>query len=117
MAQGFKLKSNNKKANVAKAKPSHQKKKDLNKGWKSFAAKGRKGVAAKQESQTTKEINRRNESEVAARAVSSGGRFKLKDLEQAGKKELGKNNRELRRREGKSAKMSERLTEQLNKLK
>ena len=118
MAQGFKLKSN-KKPNSKKSAPTHkrQKQKQLSKGWKSFSAKGRKAALAKQESQTTKAINRKNETVVAARAVGAGNTFYLNDIKEAGKKEIGKQRAELRKRESKSVKMSERLKEQLNKLK
>ena len=115
MAQGFKLKSN--KPNSKKSRPTHQKQKQLGKGRKAFAAKGRKRALAKQETQTTKAINRKNEVAVAARAVGAGNTFYLKDIKEAGKKEIGKQKSELRKRESKSVKMSERLKEQLDKLK
>ncbi len=54
---------------------------------------------------------------MAARAVGAGGTFYLKDIKEAGKKELGKNKDKLRKKEGKVGKMQERLKEQLNKLK
>ncbi|KAL3758580.1 hypothetical protein ACHAWU_008334 [Discostella pseudostelligera] len=115
MAQGgFKLKSN--KPDAKKSRPTQQKK-QLSKGRKAFATKGRKAAVAKQEMQTSKAINRKNEIAVAARAVGAGNTFYLKDIKEAGKKELGKRKDELRKKEGKSAKMSERLKEQLNKLK
>ncbi|KAL7554825.1 hypothetical protein ACHAWF_018465 [Thalassiosira exigua] len=117
MAQGgFKLKSN--KLNSKKARSTHQKQKQkqLSKGWKAFAAKGRKVALAKQESQTTKAINRKNETAAAARAVGAGNTFYLNDIKEAGKKELGKQKAELRKRENKTVKMSERLKEQLDKL-
>ncbi|KAL7461674.1 hypothetical protein ACHAXS_002085 [Conticribra weissflogii] len=114
MAQGFKLKSNNK--NPKKSKPTHQKK-QVSKGRKSFAAKGKKAIAAREETQMTKDINRKNEAAVAARAVGAGNTFYLKDIKEAGKKEIGKKKENLRKKECKSVKMSERLKEQLNKLK
>lgn len=115
MAQGgFKLKSN--RPDPKKSRPTHQKK-QLSKGRKAFATKGRKAVMAKQEIQASKAINRKNEIAVAARAVGAGNTFYLKDIKEAGKKELGKKKVELHKKEGKSAKMSERLKEQLNKLK
>jgi hypothetical protein len=117
MAQGgFKLKSN--KLNSKKARSTHQKQKQkqLSKGRKAFAAKGRKVALAKQESQTTKAINRKNETAAAARAVGAGNTFYLNDIKEAGKKELGKQKAELRKRENKTVKMSERLKEQLDKL-
>ena len=117
MAQGFKIKS---KAPAKKAKASQkqkQKPKQLSKGRKAFSAKGRKVALAKQDAETSKAINRKNEVEVAARAMGSGDRFFLSDIKVAGKKEIGKNKRQLRKKESKSIKMSERLTQQLNKLK
>jgi hypothetical protein len=114
MAQGgSKLKS---KPNTSKSKPTHQKK-QLSKGRKAFAAKGRAATFAKQETQTSKAINKKNELAVAARAVGAGGTFYLKDIKEAGKKEIGKNKDKLRKKEGKVGKMQERLKEQLNKLK
>jgi len=118
MAQGgFKLNSN--KSKSKKSKPIHkkQKQKQLSKGRKSFAAKGRKATLAKQENQTTKAINIKNEVAVAARAVGAGNTFFLKDIKEAGKKEIGKQQTDLRKKESKSVKMSERLKGQLNKLK
>ena len=116
MAQGgFKLKSNKPNAKKAQQKQK-QKQKQLSKGRKAFAAKGRKAALAKQESQTTKAINRKNETAVAARAVGAGNTFYLKHIKEAGKSELGKKKAELRKRESKSVKMSERLKEQLDKL-
>ena len=53
---------------------------------------------------------------MAARAVGSGNTFFLNDIKEAGKKEIGKKNAQLRKKESKSIKMSERLTQQLNKL-
>ncbi|KAL7543802.1 hypothetical protein ACHAXR_013144 [Thalassiosira sp. AJA248-18] len=119
MAQGgSKMKSNG--LNSKKSRPNHkklQKQKQLSKGRKAFAAKGRKIAQAKQADETTKTINRKNEIAVAARAVGAGNKFALKDLKEAGKKELGKQHSILTKRESKSVKMSERLQVQLNKLK
>lgn len=118
MAQGgFKLKSN--KPHSKKSRPVHkrQKQKQLSKGRKAFAAKGRKSALAKQEAATTKAINHKNEIAVAARAVGAGKTFALKDIKEAGKKELGKQKSALTKREKKQVKMSERLREKVNKLK
>lgn len=113
MAQGgLKLKSN--KASK-KNKPS-QHKRNLSKGRKAFAAKGRKAIQSKQEAETSKAINRKNEATVAARAVGAGGKFFLTDVKEAGQKEIKKKNDELRKKEKKGAKMSERLQAQINKL-
>lgn len=119
MAQGgFKSKSKGN-PNSKKSRPAHkkQKQKQLSKGWKTFAAKGRKSTFAKQEAQTTKAINSKNEIIAAARAVGAGNTFSLKDIKEAGQKELGKQKSNLRKKESKSLKMSERLREQVNKLK
>lgn len=116
MAQGgFKLNPN--KPNSKKSKPTHQKQKQLSKGRKTFAAKGRKKTQARQDDDTTKAINRKNEITVAARVMSTGNKFAMKDLKDAGKKEIGKQNQTLRRKESKSLKMSGRLREQVEKLK
>jgi hypothetical protein len=114
MAQGgLKLKAS--KA-PKKSKPSQQKK-NLSKGRKAFAAKGRKATLARQETDTSKAINRKNEATVAARAVGAGGRFYLTDIKEAGKKEIKKKNDALRKKEKKGNNMTERLQEQINKLK
>jgi hypothetical protein len=114
MAQGgLKLKSNK---SAKSSKPSHQKK-SLSKGRKAFSAKGRKATLAKQEAETSKAINRKNEATVAARAVGAGGKFYLTDIKEAGQKEIQKKNEALRKKESKSSKMSERVQEQINKLK
>ena len=109
-------KPNPKKSNRPTQKTQKKKQKQVSKGWKTFAAKGRKASQAKQEISTSKAINRKNEIAVAARAVGSGAKFALKDLKEAGKKEVLKNKDALRKKEAKS-KMSERMKEQLNKLK
>lgn len=117
MAQGFKAKSSKAPTKKSKAcQKQKQKTKQLSKGRKAFSAKGRKAALAKQDAETSKEINRRNEVTVAARAVGSGNTFFLNDIKEAGKKEIGKKNAQLRKKESKSIKMSERLTQQLNKL-
>ncbi|KAL9183748.1 hypothetical protein ACHAXT_004604 [Thalassiosira profunda] len=120
MAQGFKAKAGGKgKQTAKKARAAHQKKpkqKQLGKGRKAFAAKGRKASLAKEEAATSKAINRKNETAVAARAVGAGNTFFLKDIKEAGKKEIGKQKQQLHKRESKAAKMSERLQDQLKKL-
>ena len=117
MAQGaFKLKAGKSDAKKSRANKKHiQRQKQLAKGPKAFKAKGRKSALAQQESRTSKAINSKNEVAIAARAVGAGSRFSLKDIEGAGKKELGKQRTETRRRESKRA-MGERLKEQLHKL-
>lgn len=115
MAQGgFKTKP----SSTKKSKPAYkkQKQKQLSKGRKAFSAKGKKKIQSRPEVQTTKAINAKNEITVAARVVGSGNTFALKDIEKMGKKEVGKQRQELSKK-GKGAKMSERLREQLNKLK
>lgn len=114
MAQGgLKLKA----TKAAKKNKPSQQKRNLSKGRKAFAAKGRKKTQAKQENETSKAINRKNEATVAARAVSSGGRFFLNDVKEAGQKEIKSKNDQLRKKEKKGAKMSDRLQSQIDKLK
>jgi hypothetical protein len=113
MAQGgIKLKSK-----AAKKNKQSQQKRNLSKGRKAFAAKGRKVTQAKQEAETSKAINRKNEATVAARAVGAGGKFFLTDVKEAGQNEIKKKNDQLRKKEKKGAKMSERLQAQIDKLK
>ena len=116
MAQGGSKLAKSAKPNPKRRATQNKKQKQLSKGWKTFAAKGRKASQAKQEIQTSKAINRKNEIAVAARVVGAGNTFALKDLKEAGKKEVMKNKDVLRKRESKS-KQSERLKVQLNKLK
>mmetsp|Transcript_11926 Transcript_11926/g.29182 ORF Transcript_11926/g.29182 Transcript_11926/m.29182 type:complete len:118 (-) Transcript_11926:311-664(-) len=117
MAQGsFKSKSSKPNIKAKKSKPT-QRQKNISKGWKSYSAKGRKVTLAKQEAQTSKAINRKNEIEVAARAVGAGNTFYLKDIKDAGKKELAKQKTKLTNKERNAMKMHDRLKVQLDKLK
>lgn len=119
MAQGgFKSKkSGNSKPGKRPNKKKQQKQKQLGKGRKSFAAKGRKATQAKDAIETTKAINSKNETIVAARAVGSGSRFYLNDIKDAGKKEIGRQRTNLKKKETKSMRMSERLQLKLDQLK
>jgi len=115
---GAKLKAS--KPNPKKNRPHHQNKKkqnkNISKGWKTYAAKGRKRAQASQETQTSKAINKKNEVIAAARAVGAGNTFSLKDIRETGKAEIKKQKDAQRKRESNS-KMSERLQVQLDKLK
>mmetsp|Transcript_5600 Transcript_5600/g.7969 ORF Transcript_5600/g.7969 Transcript_5600/m.7969 type:complete len:121 (-) Transcript_5600:256-618(-) len=91
-------------------------KKTVGKGRKAYKAKGRKGAVEREKNETSKAINRKNEALVCARAVGSGDRFFLKDIRETGKKEIDQQNKERYRKENKSAKVTDRLKDQLKKL-
>eukprot|EP00522_Entomoneis_paludosa_P006330 CAMPEP_0172448540 /NCGR_PEP_ID=MMETSP1065-20121228/7544_1 /TAXON_ID=265537 /ORGANISM="Amphiprora paludosa, Strain CCMP125" /LENGTH=120 /DNA_ID=CAMNT_0013200081 /DNA_START=75 /DNA_END=437 /DNA_ORIENTATION=+ len=95
-------------------------KKTLNKGRKQFQAKGAKAanLRHKIEVDATKEINKRNESVIAAKAVSSGTNFFLKTLSEKGSKEAKKqlSERNKKQEKQKSSKQSGRLEDQLKKI-
>ncbi|KAL7554892.1 hypothetical protein ACHAWF_018441 [Thalassiosira exigua] len=105
--------------NSKKARSTHQnhKQKQLSKGHKAFAAKGHKATLAKQEPQTSKAIDRKNETAVAVWAAGAGNTFYFNDTKEREKKELERQKAELRKRENKTAKVSEKLKEQLDTLK
>ena len=121
MAQGAgKLQRKQKSGGAAKKKQSR--KQALSKGKKSFSVK-KKSVLANGHYQadqaTTKAINQRNESLVAAKALSSGAtasQFFLKDLAAKGKKEQTEQLRKRNKKESKEANQTERLKKQLEKL-
>lgn len=121
MAQGLgKLQRKQKSGGAAKKKQAR--KQALNKGKKQFVTK-KKSVLANGHYQTdqatTKAINQRNESLVAAKAISSGAltsQFFLKDLAEKGKKEQTEQLRKRSKKESKEVNQTERLKKQLKKL-
>lgn len=122
MAQGLgKLQRKAKSGGATKKKQVH-KQSHLNKGKKQFTAK-KKAVISNghlhAEQATTKAINQRNESLVAAKALSSGAlasSFFLKDVVSKGKKEHTDQLRKRSKKESKDANQTERLKKQLKKL-
>mmetsp|Transcript_18561 Transcript_18561/g.26116 ORF Transcript_18561/g.26116 Transcript_18561/m.26116 type:complete len:124 (+) Transcript_18561:105-476(+) len=99
-----------------KSAASQKHTKKLNKGRKSFAAKGRKCSLAKREVETSKAINRKNEAHISAKALSAGSKFFLADIKEVGKVELKKQNIAMKKVENKSTKLSDRLKDQLKKM-
>ncbi|KAL7557710.1 hypothetical protein ACA910_018504 [Epithemia clementina (nom. ined.)] len=94
-------------------------KKTVSKGRKSFQPKGLKSdIHLRSELDTTKAINKRNETIVAAKAVGSGTTFFLKDVAEKGNKEMKKQITERNKKQNKhkSAKLSDRLEDQLKKV-
>mmetsp|Transcript_27033 Transcript_27033/g.63315 ORF Transcript_27033/g.63315 Transcript_27033/m.63315 type:complete len:119 (+) Transcript_27033:109-465(+) len=92
---------------------------------KKTPGKGRKHYKAKRvhqnvqaEEDTTKAINQRNESIVAAKAVSSGTNFFMKNLSEKGNKEMNKQlrHRDKRQDKQKSSKLTDRLEDRLKKI-
>jgi len=103
-----------------------RKEKRVARAKKKAVAKGRKHAAARKsavvnsasrraEVETTKAINRRNESLIAAKAVSVGTKFFLGDIAEKGTKEVEKQVRDRNKKQEKS-KATDRLKEQLRKL-
>jgi hypothetical protein len=73
-------------------------------------------LQAKEEGAATKQINRKNESLVAAKAVSVGTRFFLGDISEKGKKHFQKQMKDRTKKEKNCNKISDRLKAQLQKL-
>ena len=91
--------------------------KALNKGRKSFNVKGRKNnFAAKEEKATSKAINRKNESIIAAKAVSVGTKFFLGEITESGTKEFNSQLKARNKKQDNATKVSDRLKAQLKKL-
>lgn len=121
MAQGLgKMQRKQKSGGATKKKQAR--KQALSKGKKQFTAKRRAVLANghyKADQATTKAINQRNESLVAAKALSSGAlasQFFLKDLADKGKKEQTDQLRQRNKKENKEINQTERLKKQLKKL-
>lgn len=67
--------------------------------------------------ETTKAINKKNESLIAAKAVGVGTKFFLADIADSGKQELTKQTQERdKKQQNKSSRATNRLKEQLRKL-
>lgn len=113
MAQGS-AKLNKSKKSVGAQRRKTLAKKKLGKGPKQFAAKGKK--RQQQEEDITRSINRKNEAIASARALGAGNTFFLKDIKEAGKKELDKQVKQRNQRQANAQKLTERLQGQLKKL-
>ncbi len=113
MAQGLKKVAGKKKSSAAAKKIQSRK---LSKGRKTFRAKGRNAVIEKQETSTSKAINKKNEIRASARAVGAGNTFFLNELKESGKKEIQRLNRNQTRIEKKTNTLSARLKDQLRKM-
>ena len=116
MAQGLAKLSKAKKSGGSQ-KRKVQKKKTPAKGRKEYhAKKARSAASYRDEKETTKAINKKNEAIVAAKAVSVGTQFFLNDIAEKGTKEMKKQIKERNKKQGKTTKMSDRLQDQLRKL-
>lgn len=113
MAQGSRKLGKPKKSAGAQRRKTITKKK-LGKGPKHFAAKGRNKL--KEEEETSKAINRKNEAIVSAKALGAGNTFFLKDIKKVGKKELDKQVKQRNKKQANAQKLTDRLQEQLKKL-
>jgi len=81
-----------------------------NKGSSKIESKD-KGIVA-----VTKQINRKNERIIAAKATSAHTKFYLSDLSEKGKNENRRKLSERNKRQGKATKLSDRLQVQIEKL-
>jgi len=116
MAQGLAKLSKTKKSGGSQ-KRKVLKKKTLSKGRKEYRArKTRSAASYRDEKETTKAINKKNEAIVAAKAVSVGTQFFLSDVAEKGKKEMKKQIKERNKKQGKATEMSDRLKDQLKRL-
>jgi len=84
--------------------------KKRNKGSSKVETKDKFIVAA------TKQINRKNERVIAAKATNSHTKFYLNDLTQKGKNESQRQISTRNKKQGKATKLSERLQVQISKL-
>jgi hypothetical protein len=122
MAQGLAKLQKKAKSGGAAKKQQVRKQTVMNKGKKQFTAKRKSFLANghhKAEHDTTKAINKRNESLVAAKALSSGtlpSQFFLKDLAVKGTQEQAEQTRKRNKKERKESNQTERLKKQLKKL-
>ena len=117
MPQGKLVKNKAKKSAGGQRKKAVKKAKKSSKGWMTHKAKGRKAGMARQEAETTRAINAKNEAIVSAKAVSAGNTFFLNDIKKTGREELAKNDQAREKKETKkSNKLTNRLKDQLKKL-
>jgi peptidase E len=116
MAQGNMKSKKPKVAQKSTASIKKKEQKNLTKGRKNIQAKGKKGIILNQIAETSKAINKKNESYVAAKAVSAGNTFFLNDVKEKGLKEIEKGNKARRQGDKKSNNLSHRLKDQLKKL-
>jgi len=116
MAQGA-PKRNSLSKSKAKSAASQKKQQKIAKGRKTFQPKGRRAIQDKlNEHGISRDINRKNEAAVAAKALSAGSTFFLGDVKIAGKKELMECSKTKAKHENKATKLSDRLKEQLKKM-
>ena len=122
MAQG----SSGKLGKAQKSKGSQKRqavrnKKTISKGRKRYSSTKQNANTSHrmEEERTTKSINHRNETLVAAKAVSSGTRFFLSDMKQRGTQEMKKQIKERNKKQSKqtASKLSNRLEQSLVKVK
>mmetsp|Transcript_1964 Transcript_1964/g.2748 ORF Transcript_1964/g.2748 Transcript_1964/m.2748 type:complete len:120 (-) Transcript_1964:44-403(-) len=83
---------------------------------KAYNPKGKKAVQKREETETSKAINRRNEAILSAKAINSGTRFFLNDVKEVGRKEIDDQLKLRNRKEDREKKLSDRLKGQLRKL-
>ena len=114
MAQGKHEKLKKKSVSGGALKKKAVSKITLSKGKRNFTAKGRKATSS--EDAITKSINKKNETLVSCRAVSSGSKFFLSDICESGLKELEKQQKHREKKESGSKNLDLRLKGQLKAL-
>lgn len=114
MAQGLAKLSKSNKSQGSQKRKAVRSKKSIGKGRKHYHSKHESDRVA---ASTTKAINKKNETLVAAKAVGVGTKFFLSDISEKGTKEMNKQLRERKKKESKSsATVSDRIRQQLRKL-
>jgi len=113
MAQGLSKAGPKKKRSAVS---SQNRTKKLNKGRKTFKAKGRKIGLARQEQATSRAICKKNEKIISAKAVSAGNTFFLTDIKEGAKKEAKRFKRNQARGESGKHDLGKRLKGQLAQL-
>lgn len=100
----------------SKSKPAQKRKAKLAKGRKVYKAKGAKAAYHQTEASVSKDIAKKNERHIAAKAVASGVKFFLTEVAAKGKQEHQKQLQERNKKQDKATKLSDRVKDQLKKL-
>ena len=118
MAQGGSLKGpkKNKKSSVS-SRGSRKSHRENKKGNVSRTVRSnKKTIAASEIKATTKAINKKNETWVAAKAVSGGDRFFANDISEKGKEENKNQRKKLVKKETKAMKLGDKLKKKLGSM-
>jgi hypothetical protein len=117
MAQGSSLKLNKKRKSLGAMKKKGLRTKTVTKGRKEYQIKHINGAVVENIS-TTKAINRKNEMQVAAKAISVGTQFFMSDIKTKGQQEYRQQlqQRDKKQMKSSSVQQSQRVQEQIRKL-